>query len=147
MSDAGKVEFHHGMGDKLAYACRLLRKAYRAGAQVVVTGSPDVLKTLDRQLWVFDEQDFVPHVLALAGAPLAPRLADTPVWLTDDPQQVPGERQILVNVGQTVPQGLARYTRLFEVVSLAPDDRQAGRQRWKAYAAMGWQVQPHEAKD
>ncbi|HET6787048.1 MAG TPA: DNA polymerase III subunit chi, partial [Aquabacterium sp.] len=32
------VEFHHGMGDKLAYACRLLRKAYRSGSRVVVTG-------------------------------------------------------------------------------------------------------------
>ena len=44
----GKVEFHHGTGDKLAYACRLLRKAYKAGAQVVVTGDEASLRTLDK---------------------------------------------------------------------------------------------------
>jgi DNA polymerase-3 subunit chi len=147
MGEAGKVEFHHGVADKLAYACRLLRKAYRAGARVVVTGDADALKALDRQLWVFDEQEFVPHVLALSNAPLAPRLHDTPIWLTDDPEAAPGERAVLVNVGQAVPAGLARFPRLFEVVGQAPEDRQAGRQRWKAYAAMGWQVQPHEVKD
>ncbi|MFX8653001.1 hypothetical protein ABTM19_19960 [Acinetobacter baumannii] len=36
---------------------------------------------------------------------------------------------------------------MFDIVSSEPDDRQSGRQRWKAYAAMGWQVQPHEVKE
>jgi len=54
------VEFHHGMTDKLAYACRLLRKAYRSGAGVLVTGDASTLKALDRQLWVFDDQEFLP---------------------------------------------------------------------------------------
>ena len=32
------VDFHTGLADKLAYACRLLRKAHRSRARVVVTG-------------------------------------------------------------------------------------------------------------
>ena len=40
------VEFHHGVSDKLAYACRLLRKAYRAGAQVVGHCANDTYKIL-----------------------------------------------------------------------------------------------------
>jgi DNA polymerase-3 subunit chi len=143
----GKVEFHHGTGDKLAYACRLLRKAYKAGAHVVVTGDEASLRMLDKQLWVFDEQEFLPHVLDTARQPVPARQHATPIWLSLDPATAPGERSILVNVGQEMPAGMDRFERMFDIVSSAPDDRQLGRQRWKTYAAMGWQVQPHEVKE
>lgn len=141
-----QVEFHHGIGNKLGYACRLLRKAHRAGAQVAVTGDLATLQALDRELWTFDEQEFVPHVLA-TGAPLPERLHATPIWLSPDPLSAPGDRSVLVNVGRSLPEGLDRYRRLFDLVSSEPDDRQEGRLRWKAYAAMGWDVRPHEAQD
>ncbi len=141
-----KVEFHHGIGNKLAYACRLLRKAHRAGARVAVTGDLATLQALDRELWTFDEQEFLPHVLA-AGKPLPERLHNTPIWLSPDPASAPGERSILINLGREMPAGMERYQRLFDLVSSEPDDRQEGRRRWKAYAAQGWDVQPHEVKD
>jgi DNA polymerase-3 subunit chi len=142
-----KVEFHHGVGDKLGYACRLLRKAYKAGARVVVTGDAATLKTLDKQLWVFDDQEFIPHVLAQADQPVPARQHDTPIWLSVDPASAPGERGILVNLGLPVPAGLDRFERMFDVVSNSPDDRQQGRARWKAYTAMGWSVHPHQVKE
>lgn len=141
-----RVEFHHGIGNKLAYACRLLRKAHRAGARVTVTGDLATLQALDRELWTFDDQEFLPHVLS-AGKPLPERLHDTPIWLSPDPTSVPGERSILVNLGREMPAGMDRFQRLFDLVSSEPDDRQEGRLRWKAYAAQGWDVQPHEVKD
>lgn len=141
-----RVEFHHGIGNKLAYACRLLRKAHRAGAKVAVTGDLATLQALDRELWTFDDQEFLPHVLA-AGTPLPERLNATPIWLSPDVLSAPGERSILVNIGRDVPAGMDRFERVFDLVSSEPDDRQEGRQRWKAYAAKGWDVQPHEVKD
>ena len=141
-----RVEFHHGIGNKLAYACRLLRKAHRAGAQVAVTGDLATLQALDRELWVFDDQEFLPHVLAVQQ-PLPERLHHTPIWLSPDPASAPGERSILVNVGREMPAGMERFQRLFDLVSSEPDDRQEGRRRWKAYAAQGWDVQTHEVKD
>jgi DNA polymerase-3 subunit chi len=143
------VEFHHGMTDKLAYACRLLRKAYRSGAGVLVTGDASTLKALDRQLWVFDDQEFLPHVLAMPGQDLPERLHGTPVWLTPHGggAQVPGQRDILVNLGPDMPDEPQRYKRLFEIVSLEPHDRQLGRQRWKRYETLGLQIQPHEVKE
>lgn len=141
------VEFHHGVPDKLAYACRLLRKAYRAGAQVVVTGDAASLKALDRQLWVFDDRDFVPHVLAVGEGAVPVRQHDTPIWLTADPGSAPGDRSVLVNIGQTIPPACDRFARLFEIVSNEAIDRQEGRVRWKSYAAKGWQVNPHEVKE
>ena len=35
-----EVEFHFNVGDKLAYSCRLLRKARAGGAKIMVTAEP-----------------------------------------------------------------------------------------------------------
>ena len=51
-----EVEFHTGVADPLGFACRLLRKAYRRGARVLVTAPPERLAQLDRLLWTFDER-------------------------------------------------------------------------------------------
>lgn len=141
------VDFHHGMDDKLAYACRLLRKAYRSGARVVVTADAATLRQLDRQLWVFDEQDFVPHVAVLEGQAWPARWHATPIWLTDGPSAAPSPRQVLVNLGATIPEGIDGFERFFEVVSTQPDDRAQGRQRWRRYESMGWQVKAHVAQE
>ena len=78
-----EVEFHTGVADPTAFACRLLRKACRAGVRVLVTASPATLVALDRALWTFDERDFVPHVRQPgASAPVAER---TPIWLATRP--------------------------------------------------------------
>ena len=142
-----QVEFHHGMGDKLAYACRLLRKAYRSGAQVVVTADAATLRQLDRQLWVFDEQEFVPHVCATGGQAWPPRWRHTPVWLTDEPLRAPEGRQVLINLGTSLPKGAEHFERFFDVVSTEPDDRQQGRVRWRQYEALGWVVKGHVAQE
>lgn len=141
------VEFHHGMDDKLAYACRLLRKAYRSGARVVVTGDAATLRQLDRQLWVFDEQEFLPHVNVVGGQAWPPRWQATPIWLTDRPGEAPGPRQVLVNLGPEVPSGIEDFDRFFDVVSIEPDDRQQGRARWRHYESRGWQVKGHVAQE
>ena len=71
----------------------------------------------------------------------------TPIWLTADPASAPGERSVLVNIGQVMPPGVERFARLFDIVSNEMADRQQGRLRWKSYAAKGWQVNPHEVKE
>lgn len=141
-----RVDVHHGIPDKLSYACRLLRKAHRSGASVVVTGDLSALKALDQALWVFDEQEFVPHVLS-AGKPLPERLHATPIWLTPEPSAAPGARDVLLNLGPDMPADPGRYERVLDLVSRHPEDRQQGRIRWKAYLSQGLEVLGHEAKD
>lgn len=138
------IEFHHGIADKQAYACRLLRKASRAGVAAVVTADLPTLQALDRLLWVFDEQEFLPHVLAVPGQDVPERLHATPVWLCEDPALAPGQRKLLVNLGLRLPDATDRFERVFDLVSSQADDRQQGRSRWKAYAARGWEVRPHD---
>ena len=62
-----EIAFHFNAPDKLAYACRLLRKAVSSGARVVVTGTPASLQALDTLLWTFSPLEFVAH--CRAGSP------------------------------------------------------------------------------
>lgn len=138
-----EVEFHTGVADKLGFACRLLRKAYRKGSRVLVTAPADVLAQLDRALWVFEERDFVPH-LRVGGKPPAALAARTPIWLTDGPPPA-GAPEVLVNLGAEPLDDLAPFTRVIEIVGAEHDDEHAGRQRWRTYKARGLTITHHAA--
>ena len=130
------VEFHFNAPDKIGYACRLLRKAVRQGAQVAVTAEPAFLRELDMVLWTFEPLEFVPHCLANAPAQV---VNATPIVLCDDARSSP-HHDVLVNLGGEVPDGFERFERLIEVVTLDGDDRIAGRTRWNHYKSRGYEI-------
>ena len=133
-----EVEFHTGVADRLRFACRLLRKAYRQGARIVVMAPADQLAALDRELWTFDERDFVPHLRV--GASARPAAARTPIWLVEG--QAPADApDILVNLGAGAPAQPERFRRIIEIVGA--EDAEAGRQRWRQYKAQGLRIRHH----
>lgn len=138
-----EVEFHTGLPDGVGFACRLLRKAYRRGARVLVTAPPEVLTQLDRQLWIFEERDFVPHV-RVPGGPASVR-ARTPIWLAASVDAAPADEapRLVVNVGAAAPADLQSLDRLIEIVSAQADDAAGGRLRWRAYKARGLAIRHH----
>jgi DNA polymerase III subunit chi len=138
------VAFHTGMADKLGYTCRLLRKAWRQGAQVVATGEPEVLSRLDTMLWTFEHEEFVPHARLRGGERVAAAMARTPIWLADDPGDVSGP-QVLVNLGPDMAASFERFARILEIVSDEPGDAHQGRQRWRAYVSAGLAPRLHNA--
>jgi DNA polymerase III subunit chi len=141
------VAFHTGLADKAAYACRLLRKAWRQGARVVVTGAPEALNRLDVQLWTFEQDEFLPHARQRAGQARDALLdARTPIWLADRVDDSHGaDQQVLVNLGPALAPGFERFARVIELVGSDDDDVQAGRQRWREYVAAGCKPKKHEA--
>jgi DNA polymerase III subunit chi len=136
-----EVAFHFNVPDKLAYACRLLRKATTAGSKVVVTGASQQLRTLDTELWTFSALEFIPHCHAASAD--AQVLAASPVVLSDTPRGTP-HQEVLVNLGEDVPEGFESFERLIEVVSQDDGDRQLARARWKHYADRGYAIQRHD---
>ncbi len=141
-----EVEFHTGVPDPLAFACRLLRKAYRQGVRVLVTATPEMLAALDRELWVFDAREFVPH-LRLPGAAAAVA-ALTPIWLAAGATAVAGldfAPRVLVNLGADAPPEPAALERLIEIVAVEPVEAARGRQRWRAYKVQGLAIRHYAA--
>ncbi|WP_235971687.1 DNA polymerase III subunit chi [Azohydromonas caseinilytica] len=137
-----EVAFHTGVGDKIGYCCRLLRKGYRQQVRMVVAGSADVLARLDQALWLFDVQSFIPHRRLKAGEAVPPALWRTPIWLIE-PGAEPPQQGVLLNLGPAVVPGFERFERLIEVVGLDEEDRMAARQRWRAYETQGLRITHH----
>ena len=140
-----EIAFHFNAPDKLAYACRLLRKAVASGAQVVVTGDEASLKALDTLLWTFAPLEFVPH--CRADSPMEQRMV-SPIVLTSQlasDQNLP-HHQVLLNLGDDVVPGYEHFERTIEVVTLEEQDRQNARQRWKHYADRGYAITRHDLK-
>jgi DNA polymerase III subunit chi len=139
-----EVTFHTGVGDRLDYTCRLLRKAQRGGTRIAVTGEPASLIELDRALWSFDPLAFVAHLRLTAGAVATPsQHAATPVWLVERAVDAPSV-PVLLNLGPEVAAGFESFERLIEVVGDAPDERLAARRRWKHYTDRGYTLVHHD---
>ena len=135
-----EIAFHFNVADKLLYSCRLLRKAHASGAQVAVTGEPEVLAELDQLLWSFSATEFIPHCRTSDGKG---QLANKSVLLLDSPAACP-HHGVLVNLGMQVPFEFERFERFIEVVTRGSDERLAARTRWKHYADRGYSLQRHD---
>ena len=136
-----EIAFHFGAPDKLAYTCRLLRKAVGSGASVRVVGDAVTVAQLDADLWALSPTDFVPHCLGSAEALLQER---SPVVLTAGVDPASGAREVLVNLGDAVPGGFDTFNRLIEVVSTDGVDRGLARSRWKFYTERGYVIARHD---
>jgi len=128
-----RIDFHLNAPDKLAYACRLLRKIHRAEQRAVVYhGDAAWLARLDQLIWTFAPLEFIPHVLA--SDPLA---AETPIVLSRGDADPP-HCEVLVNLGDACPPFFSRFERLIEVVGANEDDRALARDRWRFYRERGY---------
>lgn len=135
-----EIAFHFNVPDKLAYGCRLLRKAYLSGSRVVVTGDAAVLAELDQYLWRFSATEFVPHYLFTAPENCC---AASPILLAESLADCP-HQEVLVNFGPGIPASFERFERFIEVVARTQDDIVAARSRWKHYATRGYSLKKHD---
>ena len=138
------VAFHFNVPERRGYVCRLLRKAWRSGARVVVTGEAAMLAEVDRLLWTFEPLEFVPHWRGAGVDAVPERLRETPVLLLEQHSPALGH-DVLVNLGHEVPPDWQRYRRVIEVVSRDEFDRDRARARWRHYGAAGAPLEKHEA--
>jgi DNA polymerase-3 subunit chi len=124
-----RIDFHTNIPDKLAYACRLARKAYASKAKIVLLAEDAAqAAALNEALWTLSNIDFLPHVMA--DDPLAPQ---TPIIITDSEEAELPHHEMLVNLTRRTPSTFAQFARVFEIISVDESDAAAGRQRYVAY--------------
>jgi len=124
-----RIDFHTNIPDKLAYACRLARKAYGARAKIVVLAdSPEQADALNAAMWTVSDTDFIPHVMASDG--LAPQ---TPIVITDNEDSELPHHDMLVNLTRRRPRNFTQFARVFEIISIDEEDAAEGRKRYIAY--------------
>lgn len=124
-----RIDFHTNIEDKVAYTCRLARKAYGArGKLVVLADNAAQAAALNSGLWTVGETDFLPH--AMVGDALA---AQSPIIITDSLDGQLPHYDMLVNLTQATPPQFERFQRVFEIISTDAMDAAAGRKRYLAY--------------
>jgi DNA polymerase-3 subunit chi len=137
-----EVAFHFNASDKVAYACRLLRKAYVKGASLFVLAAPGDEKRLDAALWTMAQDAFIPHCLSTDPELVKSRSRiEIGVVLPASPSA-----QVLVNLQGQWVEGWAQFEKVVEVVSLDETDRLDARERWRRYRADGVAPVRHDLK-
>lgn len=150
-----RVDFHSQVGDKLTYCCRLVRKVLASSSEsdslrrVVILGDDDLLVKLDKLLWSFSGEDFLPHCFVdNEAAPITPIVLAS--YWDDELFSTLPHADVLIHLGQefmsNVPTLVDRFPRLIEVVSLEENDLLAGRERYKQYRTMGYELHNHDQK-
>lgn len=126
---------------RLRIAARIAEKAMLQDQHVYInTNDAAETSRLDELLWTFSQGSFVPHrVVEAAPSDRAaePVLIGTSVAI-DEPCEV------LINLGNEVPEFFSRYDRVAEIVDADAGRRDAGRARYKYYRDRGYELNNHE---
>ena len=134
-----RIDFHHGAGDKVQAACRLIGELYAEGRKVLVYApAEDLAAQVDRQLWIQPATGFVPH--CRSGHALAP---ETPVVIGDSLENA-AHHDVLVNLDGELPPAFSRFDRLVEIVGSDEADRAPARERFKFYRDRGYAIVTHD---
>lgn len=128
-------------GDRFLLACRLLERIRASDLRALVL-CPDreQAQHLDRLLWTYREDSFLPH--GLVGA-VDPEL--TPILISADGEPA-SETQVLLNLSNQIPGCLDRFERLCEAIDQDPVVRAGGRQRFRAYRETGYPLNHHQIR-
>lgn len=125
-------------GDRWQFACRLITKIRAQGLRVLVH-CPDArqAQALDRLLWTFDEDSFLPHgLIDRVDAELTPVLISP----NGEPHS---EQQVLVNLAFEAPAFFSRFERVCELIDQTPEVLKAGRRRWAWYKEQACRLEHH----
>lgn len=126
-------------GDRFLLACRLVARIHGGGHRIYIQMSDrEQAHHLDRLLWTFRQQSFLPHGLA-GGSDR--KLTPILIGYDDGPGE---ESQVLINLSLEVPPFFESFERLCEVVDENPGVKDAGRQRYAYYRDRGYPLHHHE---
>lgn len=128
-----EISFYTFADDKLAVARQLTAKAFGRGMHVMLYAPDQALaQTLDTLLWTTPAQSFLPHCRdthALAS--------QTPVLIGENVDAIK-QADVMINLHHERPSAFSRFGRLLEIVGLAADDVEQGRQRYRFYRERGY---------
>lgn len=123
-------------GNRYQLACRVAEKAWRQAHRVLIfAASTQEAEHMDRLLWSFRDQSFLPH--GLFGKVDS---NNTPVIISaaDNPGE---EHDVLINLAPQVPAFFGRFMRVAECVDHEQAARAASRLRFKYYRDRGYDIE------
>ncbi|MGB0360479.1 MAG: DNA polymerase III subunit chi [Endozoicomonas sp.] len=129
------------------FACRLVEKAWRDGLPMYIhTENENSAKTIDKLLWSWREDSFLPHTLLHAESNTSQE-TDTLLKLSPitigHTTPVLQHNYLLINLSETSPSFFKQFARVCEIVVLSPDQRSVSRNKFRAYKQSGIEPEVH----
>jgi DNA polymerase-3 subunit chi len=124
---------------RLRLTCRLIEKAYKNKHRIYVhTDNQQHAHQLDELLWTYREDSFLPHNLYGDGPEPAPPIQ---VGFAVTPEK---HRDILINLSDPIPEFYRQFSRILEIITMAPEIQIAGREHYRFYRAEGFEINTHK---
>ncbi|MCP3671545.1 MAG: DNA polymerase III subunit chi [Gammaproteobacteria bacterium] len=125
--------------DRFGMACRLAGKAWQQGHRIYLhTNSNAESQHIDRLLWTFRQDSFIPHSLANESDP------DHNPILIGHAEEAGEEHDVLINLATEVPQFFSRFHRVAEFIDHDAEIKKSGRRRYCFYRDRGYPLNTHE---
>lgn len=127
------VQFYHLTTTPLERALpKLMEKALQTGMRAVIVGEEAQIETLDKVLWTYASNAFLPH-----GTYKDLQPERQPVYLSTQIENPNGAELLVITGGQKV-EDVKGFTRLFDIFDGTDEtELAAARARWKAYKDAG----------
>ncbi len=131
------------LDDRLAFACRLIQKTRTMGHSVYIhCASAEDAHAMDKLLWAFQENSFIPHKLTQTGG------ADCAIEIgySNDINACGEHHDVLINLGFDVPVFFTRFERLAEIVVQEPRVLEATRNNYRYYSQKHYPLHNHDMR-
>jgi DNA polymerase III subunit chi len=110
--------------------CQLCQKAYESRQLTLLyTLSIEQTNTLDKEMWLYRDDSFLPHDIEED-----PRI-QTPILIQNEHQPT-GNRELLINLSATIPPWFAQFGRVIELVT--EDNKASSREHFQFYRERGY---------
>jgi len=124
---------------RMVFGCRITQKAWSAGHRIFIQVNDDhQASTMDRLLWSFSQQSFVPH--AVAGTAEA---SEAPVVIGTSPR-TGDDSDLLVSLMDRVSDDIGAFTRVIEIVEANDQAKSNARERYRHYVKLGIEPNTHK---
>ncbi len=124
--------------DPARFACNLANKAWKQGHSLhILTASREEAADIDELLWTFHDISFLPHSLAGDGD------AGVPVTI-GWPERMQEQGDVLINLTPELPEQVAAFERVAEIVGADDGSRRQARERYRRYRDRGFDLHSHD---
>ena len=128
-----RIDFYQLNPERHRYeqvVCRLCEKAWeQKQLTLLLTQDAAQSQMLDQRLWTFSDDSFVPHDSEDSDDFV------TPILIHDNPDPA-GERQLLINLSESVPPYFAQFERVIELVT--EENKAQARAHYSYYKERGY---------
>ena len=123
----------------MLFACKLAEKAHAGNEKMYIhTTSADEAEKLDKLLWTYRDDSFLPHELVSADS-IAPIL----IGHTIPANNMTGT---LLNFHREIPAFYTQFNHIIEIVHNDPSVQQLARERFRQYRDAGIAINTHKLK-